>query len=110
MVVEPTVLRIEVAAVGNGVLVCLDGDLEAESAASLVAEGERLSAAGHRRLTLDCAALTFCDSYGLHAMDQLRHQVQPDGSVTIVNPSDLLTRILQITDLADKFGIAPTSG
>lgn len=46
MVAEPTVLQIEVAAVGNGALLCLDGDLHAEKAASLVADGERLSAEG----------------------------------------------------------------
>ncbi len=34
--------------------------------------------------------------------------VQPDGSVTIVSPSDHLNRLLQITGLSDTLGA--TSG
>ena len=110
MLIHPVGLQIDVEANDAVALLRLTGELDADSAGGLMEAGDRIVAAGHRHVTLDCAAVTFCDSFGLRAMTQLWLRVQPDGSVTIVNPSDLLVRILGITGLAERFQIdgAPT--
>lgn len=99
-------LQIEVPADSDAALLRLSGELDAESAGSLVAEAGQLVREGQRHVVLDCAGVTFCDSFGLRAMTQLWLQVQPDGSLTIARPSDFLLRILEITGLADRFLIA----
>lgn len=106
MFVEPTGLRIDVVTAGGGAAtLCLSGELDADTAGALVADAEALVDEGHRHLALDCSDVTFCDSFGLRAMMLLWDRVQPDGTVAISQPSDTLTRILDITGLAEKFGL-----
>lgn len=103
--VEPIGLRIDVSCHAGVAELCLWGELDADSASSLVAEGEQLVAQGRRHLVLDCAAVTFCDSFGLGAMTLLLDLVRPGGSVILARPSKLLARLIGITQLANRFQI-----
>jgi len=109
MLAEPTGLQIDVSPNAGGAVLCLSGEIDADSAESLVATVGPLAQQGRRKLVLDCADVTFCDSFGLRAMTVLWDQVQPDGSVTIARPSAMLSRILEITGLAGRFGVAEGS-
>jgi anti-sigma B factor antagonist len=102
---DGTLLVIDVNAEIRPAVLGLIGELDAETAGTLTAHGQALVAAGHRRLVLDCAGLTFCDSFGLRTMNDLWNSVQPDGSVTIAFASDHLNRLLQITGLFQKFAV-----
>ncbi len=102
MLPHPANLHIDVSAAR----LRLTGDLDMETADSLVAAAEGLVLEGHRDVTVDCAGLTFCDSYGLRALQRVAGLVGPDGSASIARPSATLSRILQISGIADSFTIA----
>jgi anti-anti-sigma factor len=99
-------LAIAVQTAGETAVLRLSGELDAESASLLVAHGERAALSGVRYLVLDCRLLAFCDSCGVRAMLTLADRVQPDGSVTIACPSDLLRRTLEIIGVTDRFALA----
>ncbi len=61
-------------------------------------------------MVLDCAALTFCDSFGLRAITDLWRLAQPDGSVTVVRPSQAVMRVFRITGLDVPLSIRPVDG
>lgn len=106
MFVEPKRLQIDVVTDSGGAVLRLSGDLDADSADLLVINGQQLVEQGSRELELDCQGVTFCDSFGLRAMMHLWTCVQPEGSVIVTRPSETLSRILDITGLADRFGLA----
>ncbi len=106
MLLEPGRLQIDVLADTHAALLRLTGELEATSASDLVADAERLVLQGHQHLILDCAGLTFCDSYGLRALTLLADRVQPDGSVTLAHPSAGLRELLDIVGVSSRFEVA----
>ncbi len=101
MLSAPATLYIEL----HGSSVHLTGDLDMETADSLVAAAEQVMRKGHHDVTIDCDGLTFCDSYGLRALQAVASLVEPDGSVSISRPTPTLTRILDISGIADSFTI-----
>ena len=105
---EPPGLRIELLTDAPESVMRLCGELDADTASLLVTDAEQMVRRGQRHLVLDCAGVTFCDSFGLRAMLVLWDRVQPDGSVTIDRPSATLVRILEITGLIDRFQIPVT--
>ncbi len=104
VLLEPGALGIETGP-GSSEL-RLIGEMDAGTVDLFVTEGANRVIEGHRDLTLLCSQLTFCDSYGLRAMTRLADGVHPDGSVTIVDPSSMLIRMLGVTGLTDHFEIA----
>jgi anti-anti-sigma factor len=108
LLLEPTHLRIDVLADTQAALLRLTGALDASSAACLVADSERLVLNGHRHLILDCAGVSFCDSYGLRALTVLSDRLDPDGSVTLARPSAQLLELLELADLSNRFEFAGT--
>jgi anti-anti-sigma factor len=87
----------------------LTGDMDMETADDMLAPARQLVADGHLRIILDCGSLNFCDSQGLKAMIALLKAVQPDGSVTIRNPSETLLKGFTVTGLVDRFTISSSS-
>jgi anti-sigma B factor antagonist len=84
----------------------LTGDMDMATADAMLAPAYQLVADGHRHLILNCGSLDFCDSQGLMAMIRLLKAVQPDGSVTIVEPPETLVQVFTATGLVDKFTIS----
>lgn len=83
----------------------LRGDLDMDTAATVIEAARHLVDDGQRDVVVDCAGLTFCDSYGLRALKEVADLVGPEGSASISRPSATLTRILSITGLGDAFTI-----
>lgn len=102
MLPEPSNPQIEIRATR----LRLTGELDMETADLFLVAAERLVVAGHHDVTVDCAGVTFCDSYGLRALERVADLVGPDGSVAIAGPSPTLTRILDISGIAHLFKIA----
>src|SRR4051812_16611308 len=78
-------------------------------AEAMLAPAHQLVAEGHRHIVLSCAALDFCDSQGLMAMLRLLEAVQPDGSVTLTQPSKMLVKMRTITGVVDQFRISASN-
>ena len=93
----------------DGRTIRLRGDMDLATVEAMLAPAYRAIAKGDRHLILDCTALTFCDSQGLNAMINLVEAVQPDGSVTLLEPSDMLVEVMHLTGLLDTFTISSTT-
>jgi len=83
--------------------------MDLATAESMVAPAHQMVADGHAHVVLNCAYLNFCDSRGLMAMVSLARAVEPDGSVTIAEPSDVLVKLLTATGLLDMFTISSSN-
>ncbi len=110
MLSEPPGLHIELLTDARDPVLRLCGELDADTSSLLTMDAESMVLRGVRHLVLDCAGVTFCDSFGLRAMLQLWDRVQPDGSVTIDRPSATLVRILEITGLIERFQVPVIPG
>lgn len=106
MLSDPTGLHVDTSTDAGVAVLLLSGELDADSADAFVADASHLIEQGYTDLVLGCAAVTFCDSFGLRAMTLLADRLHPDGSLTITQPSEMLTRILDITGLAERLGLA----
>lgn len=59
-----------------------------------------------RRLQVDVSELTFIDSYALGALVSARNTAAGAGAaLTLVNPSPPVRKAIQVTGLADVFGL-----
>jgi len=105
MLVDGTSFAITVVADTPPAVLRLSGELDADSASDLLAQGQSVIDAGHRHVVIDCEDLLFCDSYGLRAIMELWHLVQPDGTIVVAGASDQLIKILQVTGLAGALGV-----
>ncbi|GAB3008120.1 STAS domain-containing protein [Amycolatopsis acidiphila] len=86
--------------------ITIDGDLDYDNADQLLYEvTERLSAGpGLKKLHLDCAALTFCDSYGLSTLLSVHRRLGEAGAVLhLENLPAGLTRLLRLTNTLAYF-------
>jgi len=98
--------RLVVQAGTDAAEVRLSGEMDMATADAMLDPAHQLVAGGHRHLVLNCGSLDFCDSQGLMAMIGLLKAVEPDGSVTIAEPSETLVRALTITGLVERFTIS----
>jgi len=102
--VERSRLRIDVLTNEGAAALRLWGQLDADTVGAQVSEAEQLMARGHRHLVIDCAAVTFCNSFGVAAMALLLDLAQPNGSMILDRPSKALTRMLIIAPcLGERF-------
>ncbi|MFC3385161.1 STAS domain-containing protein [Couchioplanes azureus] len=87
----------------------LDGDLDLDCADEV--RDSLVSAArgtGCRHLQVDVSRLTFIDSYALGALVSARNSAAAEGvTLTLVNPSQPVRKAIQVTGLADVFGLPP---
>ncbi len=88
-------------------LAVLEGDLDLDSADevrdSLAAAAE---GTGCRYLHVDAGGLGFIDSYALGALVSARNTAAALGvTLTLVNPSGPVRKAVQVTGLADVFGL-----
>lgn len=94
----------------DGLLVAaLDGELDLDSADEV---RDSLAAAakgtGCRYLHVDVSRLTFIDSYALGALVSARNSAAAAGvTLTLVDPSQPVRKAIQVTGLADVFGLPP---
>ena len=91
---------------GTRALVKLGGELDLASAPRLRDHLDRLHDQGVRTFQLDAAGVTFIDSVGLSVILALyRRCREHEGSVTVLSPSRVMSRTLEVAGLLDVLDI-----
>ncbi len=83
----------------------LEGEFDAHHSDAVLEQLAKIVPEGNG-LVLDMGAVTFLDSAGISALVRLREQ-HAEGTVTIVNPSSPVDRVLAIVGLREIFGLDP---
>ncbi|MCX4390345.1 STAS domain-containing protein [Micromonospora peucetia] len=87
---------------GGGTCLRLAGELDLSTAPELNAVIDRLVDGGERRLLVDLAELTFCDSTGIAAFVRGDNRVAADGGwLRVTGAGGRVDRVLQVTGLAE---------
>jgi len=80
------------------------GELDVYEAPGFRNELEAILDEGHRRVVVDCSAMTFIDSAGLAALVDMRRRLEAhDGVLVLRGLSPRSRRIFEITDLVRLF-------
>ncbi len=79
------------------------GDLDMSAAQPFRAALAKLIEAGHADIDLDLSGLHFMDSTGLDVL--VRVQDSMTGTLTLVDPPDLVRRMLDVCQLSDRFPV-----
>lgn len=91
---------------GRTQLVEIVGRLDNAHAATLTGHAEDALARGRPHLILDMSAVTFINSAGLRALMQIvKRAAAASGSLTIMNPSDHVAKVLALVGLDTVFRI-----
>jgi anti-sigma B factor antagonist len=91
----------------GGLRIQLIGDIDMNFTVANHAELQEVVEHPPSRLELDTAELTFIDSTGLRAFATLVTCVRAaGGDVRTTNSSEAFRRIVEVTDLVDRFGLA----
>ncbi|GHH80519.1 anti-sigma factor antagonist [Kitasatospora indigofera] len=93
-----------------GPVVEVAGELDYESAPRLRGVLRRVLAVRPTPtvLVIDLGAVTFCDSAGLNALLQTRLDAErQETAVHLARPTDIVTRVLEITGAAQLFPVDP---
>ena len=106
---KDTLISYEPADADGTVRASLDGELDLDCADQVrdsLAEAARQP--GVRHLRVDVSGLTFIDSYALGALVSARNSAAAAGvTLTLVDPSQPVRKAIQVTGLADVFGLPP---
>ena len=94
---EPELIRLSL----RGTVLEVAGELDLDTSAVLFATA-RGAPEPERPLVLDMAEVSFMDSTAIGVLVQ----VSQERTVKIVNPSEQVQRILEITGLTELFGLA----
>ncbi|MEW1848218.1 STAS domain-containing protein [Nonomuraea angiospora] len=87
----------------------LHGELDASSPDLITFAVDTVIDTGRRRLTVDVADLTFCDSQGLRLLLQAdRKLTAAGGAMELIHVRGLLSRVLGVTGLVKAFTITPS--
>jgi anti-sigma B factor antagonist len=85
------------------------GELHLSTAAAFSEQLDRALAAGHTRIIMDLAAVSFIDSTGLSVLlTALRRVTRQRGRLILVCANPTVLRLFEITHLDSTFDIQPT--
>ena len=94
--------------IADETVLTLTGEIDIATAGDLRAAAQRTIATSPKRVVLDFAGVTFCDSQGLSALIGLNKDVRAAGSrLVFVNIGDFMGRLLDITGLRAAFEVEP---
>ena len=93
-----------ISRIPDGTGLKLTGELDVATAPELTKALLDLSPAT-MPVTLDLTELTFIDSCGIRAILSLARSVNGDGPVVLLNPTEAVSRVLEILDLDRHTGI-----
>ena len=97
-------LSVEKHVESNGTVVAVNGEVDAASADTLRNAILEVIDGGERKLTIDMSDVSFMDSSGLRVLIAGYKAAESAGGVLSVrNPSDVVTRLLEITGQLDRF-------
>jgi len=81
-------------------VIALDGELDLASAPDLAELAGELVRNGADNIIVDAQRLSFCDSSGLRILVSIANELRPTGGrVAIVNPQQVVLRVLELTGL-----------
>ncbi len=88
-------------------VLAVTGDLDLETAPTLVSAAFALIELGTRDIIVNASELQFCDSSGLSAFVRIANRLEPDGGrLAIVAPHPIVSRVLEISGLVEAFVVA----
>jgi anti-anti-sigma factor len=96
--------RVEISLGEGRTTVAAYGELDLATAAGFEATLREQLAAGP--VLLDLAELSFMDSSGVHVLDRVLRDLDPEGWKLLVRPT-LQDRVRQILDLTGIYGLLP---
>ncbi|HEY9367667.1 STAS domain-containing protein [Streptomyces sp.] len=97
---------VEVTAGSGAVVLVLTGELDHDTAEPLRAALDEQIEAGARRIVVDCAALTFCDSTGLNALLRARLRAhEAGGRLELSDLRPPVSRMFEITGARTVFQV-----
>ncbi len=104
-------LQVVVRASATAVLIRVSGELDLSTAGFLSdVLSAQVAAGGPALVEVDMAATEFCDSVGLSALATARAELQEAGrTMTIVEPSRAVRRVLELSGMGPLFGAADAS-
>ncbi|HEV2636687.1 MAG TPA: STAS domain-containing protein [Actinocrinis sp.] len=103
-----TDLNLTIRPTSDGAVIALVGDLDYDSAATLRAAVATITLRPGQVLTLDLAALTFCDSSGITALVTAHHHAQTrEAEMILANIPAHTDRVLRFVGLDQILGIRP---
>ncbi len=90
-------------------VVAIGGELDLNTAPELLQALTRLVDDGRRHLIVDLSRLTFCDSSGLSVLVRVRNRLDGRaGDVRLASPRPIVSRVLDVSGLAEVFGTYPS--
>ena len=100
--------HLKVTTSADGAALVAEGQIDAHTSQAL---DDALSAvAADAEVDLDLAEVSFIDSSGLRVIVRIhKRQLEHGGGLTIVAPSEAVTRLLDITGLTSQLRIRPTA-
>ncbi|MGW0548473.1 STAS domain-containing protein, partial [Streptomyces altiplanensis] len=102
-------LVITPAVVERDAVLALAGELDLGGEAVLARAVSEMLDAGYRRVVLDCADVSFCDSRGFNALLAARQAVQDVGAVlALAAVPERLQHLLTLVGAEEIFTIAST--
>jgi len=103
-------LALDTERAGNAATIRVSGELDAYTAPNLDELCRSLYEDGVRAVVVDFRATSFLDSSGLRALlSSHRRFADEGGSLRVVDPSEPVLRLLEITGLSEHFGVEPRS-
>lgn len=85
------------------------GDLDANTCHLVQAASDQVIERGVTRLIVDGSEMRFMDSSGIHLLLTLQRRLAPvGGTVSVVNPTAPVARVLQVAGL-DRWLVAPAT-
>lgn len=103
-----TILNITTQPTSDGAELMIAGDLDYDSANKLRAAIQAVTLRPGQTLTLNLAALTFCDSSGIAALIAARNHAQAQSADTVLSNTPAATvHILRFVGLDQIFRIHP---
>ena len=97
-------VEFEISHMPDGTGLKITGELDVATAPELSKALLDLSPA-NSHVTLDLTELTFIDSCGIRAILSLARSDNGDGPVVLLNPTEAVSRVLEILDLDRHTGI-----
>ncbi len=89
---------------GDRAVIAIKGELDAYTAPGVEEQIANLVGRGINNIVLDLSETGFLDSSGLRAiLTAHRRLASEEGSLALRNPSEPVTRLLEITGLTDHF-------
>jgi anti-anti-sigma factor len=99
-------LRMSVRPEPAGIVIAVSGELDMSNADQLSGAVTEELHKGPKRVVLDLAELTFCDSLGLRTLLLLSRNAQAQQTyLALRNPSPFFSRMLQITGVESALNI-----